>query len=124
MSGCISFDCYCISLTGYEAFITSCARNIDLRALSLNWGNPSTIFNNLFHQSCKFLSSSSVINRGSIPKTILYGDSPVELFTVVLCAYKAGSTNLSHSADSSASFTNESHKVLLNRSTNPLACGL
>ena len=51
------------------------------------------------------------------------GDNCIELFIDVQCAHNAGSTKMSHSADSFTSFASESQRDLLNRFTNPLACG-
>ncbi len=51
------------------------------------------------------------------------GDKCVKLFMDVRCAYNAGSTKMSHSADSFTSFTSESQRDLLKHFTNPFACG-
>jgi len=51
------------------------------------------------------------------------GDNCIELFIDVQCAHNAGSTKMSHSADSFMSFASESQKDLLKHSTNPFAWG-
>jgi len=51
-------------------------------------------------------------------------DNCVELFIDIRYAHNADSTKISHSADSSTSFTNESQRDLLKHSTNPFAYGL